>query len=68
MWTLQRLLALSEPRSLSFAWCEPAAVEESFPVIFRPAFGGKECQGASLQAEMCSTQVWQLIASSELFS
>ncbi|XP_052524595.1 A disintegrin and metalloproteinase with thrombospondin motifs 13 isoform X3 [Tympanuchus pallidicinctus] len=22
----------------------------------RPAFGGKECQGASLQAEMCSTQ------------
>ncbi|OXB76312.1 UNVERIFIED_CONTAM: hypothetical protein H355_006723, partial [Colinus virginianus] len=30
--------------------------KSSSPVIFRPAFGGKECQGASIQVEMCNTQ------------
>lgn len=54
--------------SCSLLGTNPPLLRSTFPVISRPAFGGQECRGTSIQVEMCNTQVMELIASSKLFS
>lgn len=47
---------VAAPRSLAGGWGSPSS-HPCLVGIFRPAFGGRACVGADLQAEMCNSQV-----------